>query len=577
LLNYFLNDGCNARAWVQIDIDAGSASDGATLPAGTVLLTRGSSTDTIVAPADRDRVLAEQPIVFETLHEVVLLAANNVVSFYTWSDAECCLPAGATRATLRPQDGKPPVVLNLGDLLLFEEIAGPESGKKADADPSHRHLVRLQSVTTGIDPLDKKGVVEITWFAADALPFPLCLTARVIGPDGAPVVIETSVVRGNVVLADHGLSISSDPLIPPAAPEMGKYRPQLRRGDVTFQVPYAHQAAKQTAATSAIAQDPHAALPVVRLADGQQTWNVQGDLLESSRFAADFVVETERDGTAQLRFGDGILGAQPTGGSSFTANYRVGNGTAGNLGAEALRRVIWGKAGISRIRNPRPASGGTDPESLDQARQFAPQAFRIQQRAVTEADYAEVAQRHPEVQKAAARFRWTGSWYTVFVTIDRKGGLDVEGDDTFKQEMLDWIGRFRLAGYDIEINGPLFVPLDILLQICVAPGYFQADVKAGLLRAFSNRRDASGGTGFFYPDNFTFGQPVFLSQIYGRAMAVAGVASVEPVKFQRWGRPADGELETGVTEMAALEIARLANDPNFPENGKIDFLMSGGL
>ncbi len=45
-----------------------------------------------------------------------------------------------------------------------------------------------------------------------------------------------------------------------------------------------------------------------------------------------------------------------------------------------------------------------------------------QERAVTEEDYTTVLKRHPEVQKAVAIFRWTGSWYTVFVTIDRLGG-----------------------------------------------------------------------------------------------------------------------------------------------------------
>ena len=41
---------------------------------------------------------------------------------------------------------------------------------------------------------------------------------------------------------------------------------------------------------------------------------------------------------------------------------------------------------------------------------------------MTAADYAEVAERHGAVQRAAATFRWTGSWHTVFVTADRVGG-----------------------------------------------------------------------------------------------------------------------------------------------------------
>ena len=571
LLNYFLNDGCNARAWVQFQIGPGTAADGATLPAGSKLLTRGTPGTASIATTDLRQALAEQPIVFETMHDQAMFAGNNLMSFYTWDDSRCCLPKGATKATLQAQTGNPPISLAPGDLVLFEEIAGPESGNPADADPTHRHVVRLQSVGNSTDLLNGNTVVEIEWRAGDALPFPLCLSTLVSVSGGAPQAMEISIARGNVALADHGLRIVNEPLIP-SAPSAGNYRPILKQTGLTFQAPYDDRKARKQEASAAIAQDPHAALPVAALNDGHQVWTVRQDLLESGRFAADFVVETERDATAHLRFGDGILGAKPTIGVTFAATYRIGNGLAGNIGAEALRRVVWDTSGITQVRNPMGAVGGTDPESLDQVRQFAPQKFRIQQRAVTAIDYAEVAERHPQVRKAAAQFRWTGSWYTVFVTVERSGGLDVAADEAFKQDMQDWIGRFRMAGYDVEINGPVYVPIDILLHVCVKPGYFQADVMARLLKAFSNARD-----GFFYPDNFTFGQPLYLSQVYQLAMSVDGVSSVSAEVFQRFGRPADQELAKGVIAMAPLEVARLSNDKNFPENGQINFSMGGGL
>ena len=88
---------------------------------------------------------------------------------------------------------------------------------------------------------------------------------------------------------------------------------------------------------------------------------------------------------------------------------------------------------------------------------------------------------------------------------------------------------------------------------------------------------ADGSRGFFHPDNFTFGQAVYLSAVYQLAMVVSGVASVEVKKFQRWAKKANNEKENGWLQPAELEIIRLDNDPNFPENGKIDFLMYGGL
>ena len=153
----------------------------------------------------------------------------------------------------------------------------------------------------------------------------------------------------------------------------------------------------------------------------------------------------------------------------------MGNGPEGNVGAEAIGHVVGVPAGIRSVRNPLPAWGGERPESLDQVRAYAPHAFKVQERAVTEDDYARMAERHPEVQRAAATFQWTGSWNTVFLTIDRRGGLPVLGDSEFTESMLRHMGRFRMTGHDLEINGPRFVPLNIAVTICVEPDYFRGE------------------------------------------------------------------------------------------------------
>src|SRR4030095_2767662 len=101
------------------------------------------------------------------------------------------------------------------------------------------------------------------------------------------------------------------------------------------------------------------------------------------------------------------------------ACYRIGNGAAGNIGADGLVHVVAPFTGITSVSNVLPAVGGEDPEPAAEIRLNAPQAFRTQERAVTEADYAEVALRHPGIQRAVATLRFTGSWYTMFVAVDR--------------------------------------------------------------------------------------------------------------------------------------------------------------
>jgi len=381
-----------------------------------------------------------------------------------------------------------------------------------------------------------------------------------------------------MVLADYGITIPDEALSPSAVPSSGVYLPQLQNQNMTFSTPYDDTTARQTAVTGITTQDPRSALPEITLLSGTDEWVPVLDLLESSPFDRDFVVETEDDGTATLRFGDGELGALPV--SGLVATYRVGNGTSGNVGAESIANIPI--SGFTGVRNPIAAAGGVDPETSDQVRAYAPQAFRVQERAVTEADYATLAQSYPQVTKAAATRRWTGSWYTMFVTADLEGGQVL--DNTGESTLATFLNPYRLAGYDLQVEPPIYVPLQIALTICVAPGYPQSTVEQALYQVFSNSILPNGQTGFFYPDNFSFGQPVYLSQIVSAAMAVPGVQwvntnDVVPRQslFQRWGRAAAGELAAGEIDFAQFEIAQLNNDPSAPENGIIQFYMQGGL
>ncbi len=585
LLDYLMHDGCNPRAWVCFEY--GGAVD-LTLPQGTKVLTRGGEGGACVVPEDLTRTLiTEEPTVFEMLHPVTLQAARNRIQFYTWGDAECCLPRGAMRATLRvrpdpPDPAVPDLNLAIGDVLVFEEVRSPTTGQPHDANPAHRHVVRLTAVDNAVAdtlPDPPVALIEVAWSTDDALPFPLCLSAV---DDQDHLIQDISVARGNVVLADHGLSAKPQEDLDPV-PAGGAYRPQVKQRPLTQQ---GHVRDPQhgdafvlfdpaAPAGAALHWDLRDARPCIRLLADGVVWTPQRDLLGCDRFATEFVVEVEADGAAYLRFGDNILGQRPAPGTCFSAYYRVGNGVAGNVGAGAIARIVTDNRDITRVWNPLPARGGVEPEALEQVRQFAPQAFRRQERAVTPADYVEVTQRRADVQRAAASYRWTGSWYTAFVTVDRMGGLPV--DAYFEDELRDYLNCYRLAGYDLEINGPIPVPVELELQVCVKPGYFRSDIKHALRRAFSNGLLPDGRHGFFHPDNFTFGQPLYLSNVYAAALAVDGVASVEVQKFQRWGKTPQQELADEVLRVGPFEIIQLDNDPNFPENGKIDFLPEGGL
>jgi hypothetical protein len=611
LVDYPMHDGRNARVWVQVCVEAPSV----TLASGTPLFTRIPKLATRIMPAtgspplpsaELEEASNANPIVFETMGEATLHQANNEIHFYTWGNDRCCLPKGATRATLKQSNENGLVNLNPGDVLIFVEKRNPDSGIADEADPAHRHAVRLTEVKPGTDPLFEEPssdqdmrVVDIEWATADALPFPLCLWDVTVDGD-AEQKQPVSVALGNIVLADHGLTIKDEELLPvpelnPAltkvqpsseshckdqviVPTAPRYRPKLKEAPVTQSAPYDPENPPQSAVatTNLFTGDPlRRPLPSVTLREpGEEgSWKARHDLLNSGPTDKAFVVEVEVDGSSYLRFGDGQLGLRPASGETLLSTYRVGNGTAGNIGANALAHIVTLEAiKEDGVTNLLPAIGGVTPETIEEVRLRAPSAFRKQERAVIATDYQEITTRREiaeacnlDVQRAAATMRWTGSWYTVFLTIDRLKGKDV--DTNFEQRLRSCMERFRMAGQDLEVDGPLHVSLEIVLGVCVKPGYFFSDVKRELLDIFSNRVLPDGRIGAFHPDNFSFGQTVYLSPLIATAQSVTGVESVNVKKFQRQGIDSNEALLAGKLTLGRLEIARLDNDRNFPERG----------
>jgi hypothetical protein len=633
LVDYPMHDGRNARAWIHVEVT--DAADGLVLSPGegrdtTKFLTGVGALESVpVIEQGTDvfaKALSERPQIFELLDDdIKLFKSHNRIKFYTWGARECCLPKGATRAAL---DGDFST-LEEKDVLILVENRGPETGNLEDADRTRRHAVRLTSVKVTSDPLGGQfkpepdnsavPVTRIEWSTEDALPFALCVSSLVENTffdDGA-------FALGNIALVDHGYTVTDLPANPPADLELAetsldpavvpgplasltrlsrsttnrcdaatvtavapRYRPRLKYSPITQSSPYNRNKRPRSAtATRQLFFEDSSVLPLpaIKLDDLDRTgdvWEPHRDLLGSDAADESFVVEVEADGTAYLRFGDGNTGRRPPEGAKFFATYRIGNGTAGNVGADAIKHLVTSDPAyldptaplVVSVSNPLPATGGVDPETIEHVRQNAPSAFRRQERAVTPADYEALTIRRDvvqrcglDVQHSAATLRWTGSWHTMFLTVDRLAGRQVNPD--FESDLRQCLERYRMAGQDLEVDAPTDVPLEIEMQVCISPGYFFEDVQQALLKVFSNRTQTDGSRGVFHPDNFTFGQSVLLSRIIAAAQNVTGVASVVVTKFQRQGIDSAEALDSGLVAIGLHEIARLDNDLNFPERG----------
>ncbi len=631
LVDYAMHDGRNA--WTAVHFQVSSTG---TIPQGSKLLSRVADPlrgdgrpppavlEDSALPADAydgDPALARVRV-FETTHPLRVRPEFNRLLIHAWGSRECCLPAGSTSLhlyALDPADVARAIRpdLNVGDYLVIEEVLGPLSGLPADADPRHRQLVRLARVSETVDGvyrdrllngnLQVRGAVdpalpllEVEWDGDRGLDFPLCLSARTRGDD---LIDHVSLARGNVALADHGRTVRESVDLSSRPPKEDEtYYLQLGQGPLTFQrqpddMAYAADPVRGPIPATerhGLTGEPGDARPAVALLGsnpiGDTVWMAQPHLLDSPPQTSHFVAETDNAGRARLRFGDGGYAREPVTVTDFQVLYRIGNGRHGNIGAESLAHVLrppvapaW--PGIDGLRNPLPALGGTDPETLDQVRARAPKAFRARQyRAVTEADYVEAALRLDAVAGAVARFRWTGSWYTAQIAVDPADPADLvtlPGGRTrlaprFARRVRDHLERFRLAGYDVQVRSGEYLPLELEVRLCVLPGYFRGDVLRAAHWALSDDINPDGGKGFFHPDNLSFGQPVYLSRLYQTLKQVSGVESAEVTLLRVYGQDDNGELESGVLPVGPWQIARLDNDPNFQENGVVRLGAGGG-
>jgi predicted phage baseplate assembly protein len=421
-------------------------------------------------------------------------------------------------------------------------------------------------------------VLEIAWGAADALRVPLPIARR--RSDGTAGV--AAVALANVVLAEHAATLPAAALEPPQVPDSGEYRPLLPAAGAAW----ADETVDRTSAAASLRVDPRRARAQVLLDDGSRTWQAVPDLLASGRLDPHVVAEPDESRRVTLRFGDGVCGRRPAAGSVVSAHVRIGGGVAGNVGPDVLTTVLGtsiapAPEGLS-VTNPLAAVGGTEPESAQAVRELAPHAFRTQLRAVTSADYAATATEVEQVQRAVARRRWTGSWYAQQVTLDLVAAhaRDAALVDSVQQRL----EARRLAGVDVELAPPVPVPLHIVVGVCVADGYLRADVRAALVARMSAGVMPDGRRGFFHPDEFTFGQSLYVSDLVAAVMSVPGITWVDvddegeagELRFRRLGRDPRGEVAAARIDAAAREVLRADSDPSTPENGRFDVVLRGG-
>jgi hypothetical protein len=593
LVDYHIHQGNQATTWLAATVLADAA-----LPAGFGAWTGRKFSD----PGS---------VAFATSAPFDALTALNAIRPYTWGQALDALQAGSTEADLAlPPPFNPSLEASADafrDLfrtgqaphLLIEEKLNPATGTLNGRDPSARRLVRLLEGSLAADSLFDPAagptgtwLVRVRWRPEDALDRCFCLIAR---PEGSAPVEDISAFHGNLVQATQGRprrTVFRPPGADLAVPDYDSF----------LQVDEGHWEAAPEGPFCALPDGP---LAYRDTAPGGETpprsslavtvsgfldpWEERIDLIESDDDAPHFGVETDELGASRIRFGNNANGVALPEDAVVTCDYQLGQGVAGNVGADTLTGFDAAAfPAIENLWNPFDVNGGREPEPAGEVRRRAPEAYRARQlRAVTLEDYAARAEELPGVSAAHAAYAWTGSWRTVRVTLD-PAGTTVLGEE-LRNQVADHLEAVRLIGEDLEIRPAHYVPLDIRLRLCAGPAYWPEHLRLDLESEFSEGYTSDGRKGFFHPDLWTFGQPLHASQILGRALSVPGVDRVIRLSMRRWDPGSGGGLAVVVLTEADLpsatgqvieaepeEILRVANDPSRLETGRIAFEIVGG-
>jgi hypothetical protein len=305
---------------------------------------------------------------------------------------------------------------------------------------------------------------------------------------------------------------------------------QVGRAAPTLQTPSGLPDQEQTLAPTPMA----GAQPVIQVGpEGhEKDWTLVKDFDSSDPKSEHYTFDRA---TGIVRFGNGLNGTIPD------AKFRIAVkefaytlGDAGNL----TQGLTWKlseptEASVWSGKNPQPASGGSDAETLEDTELRARGEFRKSFRGVTAPDLEDLAKKTPNIRVGRAKIlpgsnpdlpcASTLDDVSIVILPAARPDLDTElPSDGFRETVRRSLESTRLVASRLHVIAPEFVPLHLAATITLKPraaaAIVQRDIESAL-RAFLSR------------EIWLFGRDIFPSEIHQQLIAVAGVAFASKVRI----------------------------------------------
>jgi predicted phage baseplate assembly protein len=303
-----------------------------------------------------------------------------------------------------------------------------------------------------------------------------------------------------------------------------------------------------------------------------KSWELRPDFDASTRKGLHSVL----DATAgSVTFGNGEKGRVPPEGCEIFATYNATRAQAGNLAPGVINQLAdsphnraalydpttgtdgWTKLNgeLSSVTNPLAASGGAAAETIAQAAGRADQLVESSERAVTLADYEQLAASTPGTR--VARVTAITNMHPCFPCFQAPGMITVivlpylpPGSPTPTPGLLQAVNAYlrprRVIGTRAEAVGPTYLTVAVQATVQSLTGSNKTNLQQAIVAALNNFLDPLVGG----PDatGWPFGRDVYRSEIMSVIGKVAGVDYIVSLSLLANGRqPQCGNVCLGPT------------------------------
>lgn len=236
-----------------------------------------------------------------------------------------------------------------------------------------------------------------------------------------------------------------------------------------------------------------------------------------------------------LRFGDGVNGVVPDSGNTISVTYRGGGGIRGRVGVGQLQdsKSITPLPPVTapiqvRFRNLTPSVGGTDKETIEQAKRRAPKEYAVREAIVTPEDYAHVASSfaHPAfgtMAKAVSSVR-TGknaNLVELYCLAEGANELPVVPSAGLKTALITYVDGFNTMTDQVDVLDGKIRYIDIDMTVAI-----KRDADA----AVTKNKVESAVLDFFALSKWEMGKPFYVSNFVEAVERIDGVAYLDLFK-----------------------------------------------